>query len=68
MDLKEQESALKTEMRKIYGNDVYNTEEMQEKFSVESFMAPYVMVTEKSTGLKGSLQFTHMPRLYFSFK
>jgi hypothetical protein len=31
------------------------------------FMAPFVIVTRKSDGAKGSLEFTHNPRFYFNF-
>jgi hypothetical protein len=34
---------------------------------VHSFLAPFVVVTEKATGEKGTLEFTHMPRFYFNF-
>jgi hypothetical protein len=30
-------------------------------------MAPFVIVTRKSDGAKGSLEFTHNPRFYFNF-
>lgn len=46
---------------------VYTTAEMLEVFSVEGFMAPFVVVTRKSDGVRGSLMFTHSPRRYFLF-
>ena len=45
----------------------WNTEEIQEGFEVRGFSAPYVAVTRKSDGVKGSLEFTHRPRVYFDF-
>jgi hypothetical protein len=43
------------------------TAEMSELYTVQGFMAPFVVVTRKSDGVKGSLEFTHSPRLYFNF-
>ena len=48
--------------------EVWDTNEMQELFTVHSFLAPYVVVTRKADGVKGTLLFTHMPRLYFAFE
>jgi hypothetical protein len=49
-----------------YGK-VYDTAEMSAEFDVLGFMAPYVVVTRKSDGVKGSLEFSHRPRFYFNF-
>lgn len=43
------------------------TEQMRELYTVESFLAPFVMVTRKSDGARGTLQFTHAPRRYFGW-
>ena len=43
------------------------TAEMAEAFTVHSFAAPFVLVTRKSDGERGSLEFTHNPRFYFNF-
>ena len=52
-----------------YGADnVWDTDELVEAFKVEGFMAPFVAVTRRSDGVRGSLAFTHMPRFYFDFK
>jgi hypothetical protein len=45
----------------------WNTEELQRDFTVQSFLAPFVFVTRKSDGAKGSMEFTHSPRFYFNF-
>jgi hypothetical protein len=45
----------------------WTTEELMEEFEVEGFQAPFVVVTRKSDGVRGSLQFTHSPRLYFNW-
>jgi hypothetical protein len=62
------ESELRVELETKYGlGNVWNTQEMQEKFSVKAFCAPYVDVMEKATRTTGSLEFTHSPRFYFGF-
>ena len=47
---------------------VWGTDEMRADFDALGFMAPYIVVSRKSDGVKGSLQFQHEPRLYYSFK
>ena len=51
----------------IHG-DVWNTTELQRDFSVESFLAPLVIVTRRSDGQRGTLDFNHSPRFYYSFR
>lgn len=46
---------------------VWDTEEMRTEFEVQGFMAPFVVVKRKSDNRKGSLEFQHNPRFYFSF-
>ena len=46
----------------------WNTEELQRDFSVQGFMAPFVVVKRKSDGKTGSLEFTHSPRVYFNWR
>lgn len=45
---------------------VWDTQELQQDFTVLGFMAPFVIVSRKD-GVKGSLCFQHSPRLYHSF-
>ena len=45
----------------------WNTNELQRDFVVHGFMAPFVIVTRKADGVKGTLEFTHNPRWYFGF-
>jgi hypothetical protein len=45
----------------------WTTDEVRELFVVHSFMAPFCIVTRKSDGVKGILEFTHSPRFYFNF-
>lgn len=49
-----------------YGK-VWTTQELSQDFEVIGFMAPLVVVRRKSDGVKGSLEFQHSPRYYFSF-
>jgi len=65
--MKEQENELRVILEDKFPNDIYNTKELQDKFTVTSFSAPYVTVMRKSDKVIGSLQFNHMPRLYFNF-
>jgi hypothetical protein len=48
--------------------EVFDTSELQEAFTVLSFLAPYVVVQRKSDDVRGSLLFQHSPRLYYGFK
>ncbi len=50
-----------------YGQ-VWDTTEMQEDFTVESFAAPFVMVKHKESGDTGSMTFQARPRYYFDFQ
>jgi hypothetical protein len=46
----------------------WTTEELREEFEVEGFLSPFVSVTRKSDGVRGTLEFTHSPRLYFNWR
>lgn len=46
---------------------VWDTAELQRDFSVEGFMAPFVVVRRKADGKMGSLLFQHSPRFYWGF-
>ena len=46
----------------------WTTDELREEFIVRSFLAPFVFVTRISDNVKGSLEFTHSPRVYFNFR
>src|SRR5687768_7365626 len=50
-----------------YGQ-VWDTQQLSQDFEVLGFLAPYVVVRRRSDGLKGSLEFSHHPRLYFSWQ
>lgn len=62
----EEEQKVYDHLKEVYG-EVYTTKELTEKFSVISFMAPYVDVIRKADKLKGTLTFNHRPRFYFKF-
>ena len=53
-------------LEKEYGQ-VWETQQLGTDYEVLGFMAPFVVVKQKSTGKKGSLMFQHMPRFYFGF-
>lgn len=50
------------------GERTWTTEQVRDEFDVLGFMAPYVVVVRRSDGVKGTLEFTHSPRLYFDFR
>jgi hypothetical protein len=50
-----------------YGQ-VWDTDQLGDDFEPIGFMAPLVVVRRRSDGVKGSLEFQHNPRFYFSFK
>lgn len=50
-----------------YDGPVWDTTQMQAEFEVLGFAAPCVVVRRRSDGVKGSLYFTHSPRIYFDF-
>lgn len=41
---------------------------MQEEFDALGFMSPLIVVSRKSDGVKGSLEFSHSPRFYFNWQ
>jgi len=45
----------------------WDTEALQRDFTVEGFAAPFVVVRRKSDGARGTLEFTHRPRVYFNW-
>lgn len=46
---------------------VWDTDQMQAEFAPIGFSAPFIVVTRKADGAKGSLEFQHAPRFYFNF-
>ncbi len=68
MDAREKEEQEVRELLEEAHGQVWNTEEARATFSFDGFMAPVVSVTRKADGVRGTLQFTHMPRFYFEFQ
>lgn len=49
-----------------YGK-VWNTEELQQEFSVQGFSMGLVVVSHRENQKVGSLSFQHNPRFYYDF-
>jgi hypothetical protein len=45
----------------------WDTAAMQKEFEPLGFAAPFIVVRRRSDGAKGSLEFTHNPRVYFNW-
>ena len=52
----------------IHNYDTWNTAELQDDFDVLGFAAPLLVVRRKSDGVKGTLELTHSPRMYWGFR
>ena len=65
--LTENKDARRSELEQLYGI-VWDSTQVGEDFVVRGFLAPYVAVTEKASGKKGTLEFCHSPRFYFNFQ
>lgn len=50
-----------------YDGPLWDTDEMQRDFEPIGFAAPFIVVRRRSDGQKGTLTFTHSPRVYFDF-
>lgn len=61
------ENKVRAELEARHGK-VWTTAEATTEFDFEGFGAPYVVVTRKSDGVRGTLEFTHSPRFYFGFR
>jgi hypothetical protein len=57
---------VKAELVRTWG-EVLTTDEATAKYTFEGFGGGLVVVTRKSDGVRGSLNFTHIPRYYFDF-
>jgi hypothetical protein len=47
---------------------VWDSSQLRQDFNVMGFLAPFVVVQEKATGKKGSMEFCHSPRFYFNWQ
>ncbi len=46
----------------------WDSAELARDFEVLGFAAPFVVVRRRSDGQRGSLEFTHQPRIYFGWR
>lgn len=46
----------------------WDTDALRAEFEVIGFAAPFVIVRRRSDDKKGSLEFTHSPRVYFNWR
>jgi hypothetical protein len=46
----------------------WDTAEMKAEFEVVGFTAPFVVVRRRADGVRGTLEFTHSPRVYFGWR
>jgi hypothetical protein len=60
------EFTVRAELERSVGK-VWNTNELVAEFEVKGFSMGCVVVRRLSDGALGSLDFMHMPRLYFGF-
>ena len=67
MTLATEQEQLRERLVEEGATDIMTTDEMTALYEVDSFCMGLVFVTRKSDGLKGTLDFSHMPRLYFNF-
>jgi hypothetical protein len=57
------------ELKEKHGDDnVWTTQELSQQFTVLQFAAPYVVVERQSDGARGTVEFTHDPRVYYAFR
>lgn len=62
------ETKERARLEAIHGKgNVWDTQELQELFSVRGFKAPVCTVTRRSDGQRGAVEFQHRPRFYFNF-
>ena len=54
------------DLERMHGQ-VWDTKQLTADFTAEAFMAPYVVATRKSDGVRGTLMFQHSPRFYWGF-
>jgi len=65
-DLAQDEKDARSALEAQHGR-VWSTAELRIDFEIIGFAAPFVAVRCKTTGAKGTMEFTHMPRFYFNY-
>jgi hypothetical protein len=63
---KERKETVRAELEKAHGQ-VWDTVEMERDFKPLEFSAPFIVVRRRADSVKGTLLFTHNPRLYYGF-
>ena len=64
-----EQEQLHAELSKKWGPDnVFTTSELTTQFNVTSFSYGICFVTRRSDNIKGTLDFSHSPRLYYNFR
>jgi hypothetical protein len=58
---------METQAQTEQTKQTWDTEALMRDFVVIGFAAPFVVVERKADGARGSLEFTHNPRVYFGF-
>jgi hypothetical protein len=46
----------------------WDTEQLKADFEVIGYQAPFVVVRRRADGMRGTLEFTHRPRVYFGWE
>lgn len=61
-------AAREADLRAADRGPTWTTDQLTADFEVTDFLAPFVFVTRKADGKRGSLEFTGSPRVYFNFQ
>jgi hypothetical protein len=57
----------KLELEILYEGKAYDSVEVTLEYVLTRFLEPYVFVTRKSDGAKGSMSYQNEPRIYYDF-
>ena len=57
----------RAQLENVYG-EVLDMYELEKKYEVLGFMAPFVIVKRVVDGVRGVFEFQHSPRFYFNWK
>jgi hypothetical protein len=64
----DEEASRRLALENEYGADnVFDSTQLRENFEVEGFGGGICVVKRRSDGVRGSLDFDHMPRFYYRF-
>ena len=63
------DAAERLRLEALHGKgNVWNAEEVRERFEILLFMGPYCAVRDKVTGKLGTVEFQPSPRLFFGYR